>query len=488
MMTRPLPLPFWRAALQVLKDAGTPMHYEDITQRALETELIETRGKTPSASVNAQISVKIKRLGDASPFVRTGPGIFALSEWISDGTIEPDQVVTHTSSQMIRIPHFPKYSTVRSLLPCLVGLKEKEVTWMNGEIFALSGTPQNPANWQDPDTWIHERLEGRLRELAQQVWEGTNRTVNPRYLTSSWLLATNYHLLEESPSGTLALTPEGRDFVEDPDGDTVRSIDSLEGLDVTLKTVAEIGPAQQSDLFPSFKAYAGEVSNLRADSTLKSFLWSRLRNLLDRELVSRDGRSYLVTERGLEWLSVLGVASDPSDRKDDAIDLLQLVQKQAIETREELQHMLDTIDPFEFENLVKTILEAMDYEDVEVTSKSGDGGVDVIGSIQLGITEVKEVVQVKRHQKNIQRSTLDALRGSLHRFDAVRGTIITNGDFAKGTREAAFEPGGAPITLINGEKLIDLMIEHKVGVKKKTLEILELDLDSLSARDAEAEG
>ncbi|MDB4775710.1 restriction endonuclease [bacterium] len=479
-MTNQSPLPFWKAAIEVLDEAGTPLHYEEITKRSLERGLVETQGKTPSASMNAQMAVKIKRMGDAAPFVRTEPGVFALTRWIEDGVLASSDVMDDDSDRMIRIPHYPRYSKLRLLLPCLAGLTKRDVTWMKGEIYALKGTPQDPADWQDPDTWIPERLDGRVRELALRVWEGTQRQVNPRYLTSSWLLATNFDLIAEDAEGILHVTPAGEDFIDDPSGDTVRSIDALEGIDVILQNVAEIGPARKNDLLPVFKKYALEVSNLRADSTINSFLWARLRNLLDRGLVSRDGQSYTVTETGLDWLAAFGVSSGTASTRQETVDLLQLVQRQAVETREQLQATIDSMDPFIFEHLVKALLEAMDYEDVEVTSKSGDGGVDVIGSIQLGITEVREVVQVKRHQKNIQRSTLDALRGSLHRFGAVRGTIITNGDFAKGTRDAAFEPGGAPITLINGTKLIDLMIEHKVGVKKRTLEILDLDLESLS--------
>jgi restriction endonuclease Mrr len=43
--------------------------------------------------------------------------------------------------------------------------------------------------------------------------------------------------------------------------------------------------------------------------------------------------------------------------------------------------------------------------------------------------------------------------------------------------EAVFEPGAAPITLIDGEKLIDLLIAHDIGVRKKPLDVLELDAD-----------
>jgi restriction system protein len=67
------------------------------------------------------------------------------------------------------------------------------------------------------------------------------------------------------------------------------------------------------------------------------------------------------------------------------------------------------------------------------------------------------------------------LRGSLHRFKAQKGTIITTGDFGRGAKDAAFETGAAPITLINGDTLVDLLVRHEIGVRKKTLDYYELD-------------
>lgn len=111
----------------------------------------------------------------------------------------------------------------------------------------------------------------------------------------------------------------------------------------------------------------------------------------------------------------------------------------------------------------------MGYDEVEVTSPTNDKGVDVTGISQNGITTVKEVIQVKRMlTSNVNRTVLDSLRGSLHRFDAFQGTIITLSDFAKGAKEAAFEKGAAPITLINGEKLIDLLLQYEIGITRKT--------------------
>ena len=95
--------------------------------------------------------------------------------------------------------------------------------------------------------------------------------------------------------------------------------------------------------------------------------------------------------------------------------------------------------------------------------------------IELGITAVNEVVQAKRTRSNVQRPVLDQLRGSLHRFNAVRGTIVTTAGFAKGATAAAFEAGAAPITLIDGEKLVDLLIENDIGARTIKFELLTLD-------------
>ena len=73
------------AAQTVLKAAGKPLHYQEITKRILAAGLWRTNGKTPDATINAQITTSIKKFGDASPFRHTGPGLFTLAS----GTLKP---------------------------------------------------------------------------------------------------------------------------------------------------------------------------------------------------------------------------------------------------------------------------------------------------------------------------------------------------------------------------------------------------------------
>jgi hypothetical protein len=61
---------------KVLAEAHTPLHYKEITKRLLKSGLWESAGKTPAATVNAQLAVDIKKHGNASAFRRAGRGVF----------------------------------------------------------------------------------------------------------------------------------------------------------------------------------------------------------------------------------------------------------------------------------------------------------------------------------------------------------------------------------------------------------------------------
>lgn len=99
----------------------------------------------------------------------------------------------------------------------------------------------------------------------------------------------------------------------------------------------------------------------------------------------------------------------------------------------------------------------------------------MVATAKFGITTVKEVVQVKRVPGTTGRPVIDQLRGVLPLHGAIRGTVITLGTFAAGAKEVAVHVGAAPITLIDGETLLDLLIEHEVGITPRTLPVYEVD-------------
>jgi restriction system protein len=203
-------------------------------------------------------------------------------------------------------------------------------------------------------------------------------------------------------------------------------------------------------------------------------------------LAERQGVMNKITDTGLEYLKrnsgkVIGRAVTGKQ-----MELQQIAHAITQEARGNLAVYISKMDPYKFEYLVQLLLEEMGYNNVEVTVRSGDKGVDVIADIELGISSVREVVQVKRISGSTNRVIVDQLRGSLHRFNAMRGTIITIGSFSTGAKQAALEQGAAPITLIDGNKLLDLLMQYGIGISKKQVEFYEFDSRRLQQFEEEA--
>ncbi len=388
--------------------------------------------------------------------------------------------MTH-SSYKVRTPLFPLYSDVRQLLNILPGVAKKNVTGMIQSIRDQTGTPQNPVDWSDPDTWIRERLTNGDAALAKNIWERSQRTVNPRHIYGAYLFINSYNLLSLDHQGVYQLEERGQAFLSE-DAELLRELDEVEGLQQLLGILATKTQAKRSDLLPEWGAFLREYSKFGTASTIKDTLRRRMANLVERQLVEREGNNYTITPAGIGYAAPLSrTDSDPSRQVLKTINTYNQKQRKA------LYQQLSVMPPYKFEQLVRDLLEAMGYEDVTVTKESGDKGVDVVAMVQFGITTITEVVQVKRHQSNIGRPVLDQLRGALPYYKAIRGTIITLGNFSKGCKEAALFPGAAPIGLINGEKLLDLLIEHEIGLHKRPAQLYELDEDLFSQDDEQNE-
>ena len=374
---------------------------------------------------------------------------------------------------MVKIPLFPSYIQTQLLIKSLNGKSESEYKSMWNTIWNLRGTPQEPVDWQSPDQWIPERLSGTDRDFALMIWKETNHQMNPRYVRGIQFLIDGYDLLI-SEHGKFKITERGKVFISSMDNEIINEIDIEEGCVFILYLCSINRESTRKAFLKEWGEYLKIHSNYRKDSVIKDTLRRRLTNLLERKLISRDGNTYDINPAGEKYLSRfedIKFSPDMSEESQLNKQVDEFNKKQKIILKKKLYDL----SPTQFENLIKDLLDAMGYEDVVVTSPTNDKGVDVVGNIQNGITMVREVIQVKKISSNIQRTVLDALRGCLHRFDAFQGTIITLSDFSKGTKEAAFERGAAPITLINGDKLIDLLIQNEIAVKNKKLSYFTVD-------------
>ncbi len=117
--------------------------------------------------------------------------------------------------------------------------------------------------------------------------------------------------------------------------------------------------------------------------------------------------------------------------------------------RKELHKRLLATDAKEFEQFIAhRFLVALNFDDIEVTHYSKDGGIDVRGTLVVEeVVRIRMAVQVKRWKHNVGTETVQQVRGSLGTHE--QGLIITTGNFSPRARAEAARPNAVPVALMN---------------------------------------
>jgi restriction system protein len=144
------------------------------------------------------------------------------------------------------------------------------------------------------------------------------------------------------------------------------------------------------------------------------------------------------------------------------------------EWRERLLNILYHISPAAFERLAQRLLRESGFFQVEVTGKSGDGGIDGKGIVRVsGLLSFHVIFQCKRYKGSVTPSQIRDFRGAMQ-GRADKGLVITTGTFTREAIKEATRDGAPPIDLIDGEILCDKLKELKLGVETKLTETINL--------------
>jgi restriction system protein len=145
--------------------------------------------------------------------------------------------------------------------------------------------------------------------------------------------------------------------------------------------------------------------------------------------------------------------------------------------RDEILDALLEMEPSAFERLVQRLLRESGFIQVEVTGRSGDGGIDGKGIMRLGgLLSFHVIFQCKRYRGSVAVSQVRDFRGAMvGRAD--KGLLITTGNFTKEAAKEATRDGAPAKDLIDGDQLIDKLKELGLGVKTKRIEVEKITVD-----------
>lgn len=151
--------------------------------------------------------------------------------------------------------------------------------------------------------------------------------------------------------------------------------------------------------------------------------------------------------------------------------------------REQITDILLGMSPYAFEKLAQRLLRECGFSDVEVTKKSGDGGIDGTGKLRInGIFSFNVAFQCKRYKGAVGAPEIRDFRGSLS-TNIEKGVLITTGSFTRAALVEASSEGKRLIDLMDGEELINKLAEYGIGLNE--VKSYEVDMDFFNSLDDE---
>ena len=128
---------------------------------------------------------------------------------------------------------------------------------------------------------------------------------------------------------------------------------------------------------------------------------------------------------------------------------------------------LKGLPPEGFEKICQRLLRESGFQQVTVTGKSGDGGIDGHGILQINpLVSFKVLFQCKRYAGSVAVSAIRDFRGALQ-GRADKGIVLTTGNFTTDAKREAIRDGAPPIELVDGDKLVEMFEGLSLGLRPK---------------------
>jgi hypothetical protein len=229
--------------------------------------------------------------------------------------LRPTSIALATNPRSIKgitTSDFPLYSQVSHVMEVLTGNSRKSIDSLISSTKNLSGTRENPFDWEEYNNWIPRELDQNNQTLALKVWDHpTGKKLNGQELfhLEEFIFKT-HGLMCENEGGVLVPTLKGNGFLSH-DAGTIASIDEKEAIPHILSILQiERSPVKfKKKILPKWKtvllANLVDISKTAAKDEAKR----RLGNLEERKYVAVINRRYGITKAGRTYLKSFGLGS-----------------------------------------------------------------------------------------------------------------------------------------------------------------------------------
>jgi len=271
---------------------------------------------------------------------------------------------------------------------------------------------------------------------------------------------------------------EGAQFVQyfGPLLDALRALGgSARPSEATEQIAADLGLTQQQQdelLDSGSPRFPNQVQWARFYLVREGFIDGSTRGVWS--LTPEGWKAQLTLEQSraifLKWVEVFAKErkrQSQLERPDDE-DIDDTATDNAVSHRTRVLELIRNMPPAAFERLCQRLLRESGFTHVTVTGRSGDGGLDGIGILQVNpFVSFRVLFQCKRYAGSVSPSQVRHFRGAmLGRAD--KGIVVTTGTFTQDARKEGLRDGAPPLELVDGEKLIDMLEHLKLGLRPIT--------------------
>ena len=253
-----------------------------------------------------------------------------------------------------------------------------------------------------------------------------------------------------------------------------------------LKALYELGgKAEPKEIYPRvakvFPQLTPEDLAARTPSSPSIFRWHNLVQWTRQKLIEKeqiDGST-----RGVWKLTARGRARATGASPNSTEELLlahqatlkDLVYDNESEVKRRIISELRNLGATEFEQFCISFLGPLGYEQLQVTKRGPDRGIDGHGLFRQGVVSIRSAFQAKRWTRNpVTRPEIDKFRGAIQ-GDYDHGVFLTTGRFTTDAEAASIKKGAISLLLLDGEAIAESMIRSGIGVIRRPVQLFDLD-------------
>ena len=162
-----------------------------------------------------------------------------------------------------------------------------------------------------------------------------------------------------------------------------------------------------------------------------------------------------------------GSTPDPRESESVPPEEAEIGETLQANWRQSLIGLVQSLPPAGFERLCQRLLREAGFEQVIVTGRSGDGGLDGVGMLQVNpFVSFRVLFQCKRYSGSVSPSQVRDFRGAMQ-GRADKGIILTTGTFTSEARKEAIRDGVPAIELVDRDKLIEMFERLELGLHQR---------------------